>query len=313
MLYVSTRNKTDSFTAHRTLCADRAPDGGLFVPYMIPKYFPDGSFDQIIADVLNLYFYSNLTPRDIELCIGRQPVRLKEMSYRLLVAEFFHNPDGKYQYIEDNLYKKLAGSDMQGEITLWARITIRIALLFAAYSVVADELDDGCDIAVTVGDFTTPLSVWYARQMGLPIGMIICSCNENCAAWDLIQRGEMNTGLAKVDTAMPDLDFSCPQLLECLIYQTLGMDEAVRYSQVCESKGNYSISDDQFSVFSAGLSAAVVSRDRIGGLISNVRSACDYRLTDRAAISYGGMQDYRARTGESKKTMIFMDSVPSCT
>ena len=36
MLYISSRNRTDSFTANRTICSNTAPDGGLYIPYQIP-------------------------------------------------------------------------------------------------------------------------------------------------------------------------------------------------------------------------------------------------------------------------------------
>ena len=311
MLYVSTRNKTDSFTAHRTLCADRSPDGGLFVPHMIPRFAPNGCFCNIVADVLNLYFSTSLTQRDVELCIGRQPVRGKEMSYRLKILEFFHNPSGTYDYLEDNLYRKLAGADAQDKPTLWARIAIRMALLVAVCADITKEEYDEFDVSVNVGDFTTPMAVWYVREMGLPIGTIICCCNENGATWDLIRRGEMHTGSATVNTGMPELDYGSPTALECLIYHKLGFDESIRYVQMCMQKRDYAIEKDQLATLSCGLSATVVSRDRIDGLINNIRTTSGHCLTDRAAISYGGVQDYRSRSGESRNTMIFIDSDPS--
>ena len=36
MLYLSTRNKADSFTAHRVLHSAAAPDGGMFMPMQLP-------------------------------------------------------------------------------------------------------------------------------------------------------------------------------------------------------------------------------------------------------------------------------------
>ena len=41
MLYVTTRNKSDAHTAHNTLIQDRGPEGGLFVPFQLPKLSPE--------------------------------------------------------------------------------------------------------------------------------------------------------------------------------------------------------------------------------------------------------------------------------
>ena len=95
MLYVSTRNKMDSYTAYRTLHEEYAPDGGQFVPFRIPSFtneereaLQEKSFSQIVADILNLFFAARLTGWDVECCIGRNPVRLERMNHRLIVAEW---------------------------------------------------------------------------------------------------------------------------------------------------------------------------------------------------------------------------------
>ena len=36
MLYVTTRNKNDAYTAHKTLTTDRGVNGGFFVPFQLP-------------------------------------------------------------------------------------------------------------------------------------------------------------------------------------------------------------------------------------------------------------------------------------
>ena len=67
MLYVTTRNKTDAHTAHKTLTSDRGADGGLYVPFQIPvisKEYIDGFYnidenarifetDQFVLEVSN--------------------------------------------------------------------------------------------------------------------------------------------------------------------------------------------------------------------------------------------------------------------
>ena len=56
MLYVSTRNTTDSYTAYRVLHEDYAPDGGVFAPYRLPifsseehKSFCEKTFGERVA------------------------------------------------------------------------------------------------------------------------------------------------------------------------------------------------------------------------------------------------------------------------
>ena len=316
MLYISSRNKMDAFTSNRALCEDRAPDGGLYIPYQIPQVemaqlnkMREATFCENVADILNLFFSVKLTSWDVECAIGRMPVRLMEMSHRLITAECFHNPENTYTYLERGLYRQLRQRE-SGTITAWARIAIRISVLFALYAIMPETARDSFDVAVTTGDFSVPMAVWYAREMGLPIRMIICCCNENGATWDLIQRGEFNAGMPLVDTAMPELDHSSPEHIEQLVYHTLGYDRTEAFNAVCQKRGTFRLEEDEFKVLGEGLAAAVVGRNRITDTIRSVHRTNQYFVSPHTAIIYGGLQDYRSRSGESRYTLILADRSP---
>ena len=82
-MYLSTRNKTDSFTAHRVLHSGNAPDGGMFLPMQIPELdefvlsdYEHMSFSEVTASILNLFFGTNLSGWDVDFAVGRQAVEL---------------------------------------------------------------------------------------------------------------------------------------------------------------------------------------------------------------------------------------------
>ena len=63
MLYVTTRNKYDTYTAYKANQSDRGPDDGLYLPFRFPELsqeeiqgLAEQSFCQRIANVLNLFF-----------------------------------------------------------------------------------------------------------------------------------------------------------------------------------------------------------------------------------------------------------------
>lgn len=317
MLYISSRNKTDSFTSYRTLCNDNAPDGGLFLPYQLPHI--DGaalqkmcicSFGENVAQILKLFFSAKLTAWDVECCIGRVPVRISPMNHRILCAECFHNPQNSYNYLVDSLYRYLT-QGKSNKPTTWAKIAIQIAVLFGLYALMPEEVRENVDISLTAGDFSSPMAAWYARKMGLPIRKIICCCNENGAAWDLIQRGEFNTGMPMVDTGMQELDQPCPEQIERLMYHTLGFDKTQEYNAVCNKKGVIHLDEDAFAQLSSGFAAAVVGRDRILSTVRSVYRSNGYFISPVTAIAYGGLQDFRAKSGESRHTLILADHAPS--
>ena len=193
MLYVTTRNKNDAHTAHKTLTSDRGADGGFFVPFQMPVLsedeidaLKDKTFGQCVADILNLFFSARLDGWDVDFAIGRYPIKLVPMSHRIVVAETWNNPDWDFARMVRNLSSRIRGAeDKQGVPSNWAWIAIRVATLFGLFGELFRQgmFDSGkaIDVAVPTGDFSAPIAVWYAKEMGLPIGNIICGCK----LWDM--------------------------------------------------------------------------------------------------------------------------------
>ena len=74
MLYATTRNAREAYTAQRALTENRGPDGGLYVPFREPDLSGEmlGSLLEMpardcMAQVLNLLFRKQLTGWDVEL------------------------------------------------------------------------------------------------------------------------------------------------------------------------------------------------------------------------------------------------------
>ena len=310
MLYVSTRNVTDTYTAYHALHEERAPDGGHYVPFHIPVFSDDElsemktqSAGDVIARLLNLLFGLHLSGWDVEYAIGRQPFRLETTSQRFAVAELWRNPQGTYQYLTRNLYSLMTGGNSRVP-SGWAEIAIKIAVLFCVYAAMDTVPEQGFDVAVTTGDFSDIVAIEYAAAMGLPVNMTLCACNENSAVWDFINRGEFNTNATIVKTDLPQLDISQPVYLECFILKRLGADEVQRYLDACRRKATYYIDETQLEMLNKGLFAAVVSSNRVETIASSMYRMNQYIIDPYTAVAYGGLQDYRARTGVSNMTLI---------
>jgi len=221
VLYVTTRSDTDHYTANRALMEMRAPDGGLYLPMQIPCWSPEQiqdmknhTFFENFAQILNGFFSVHLSDWDVKICFGRNPIAIVSVGPRISVAEFWHSLDSSYQAVAKRIYNKMSGS-VGDTPTHWASIAIRIAALFALFA------EDGfpeepVDIALTSDSLDTPIAVWYARRMGLPLGKIHYACNENDAVWDLLQRGMY---------APQSWEQESPSGLELLIAATLGGKE----------------------------------------------------------------------------------------
>ena len=305
MLYVTTRNDHDAFTAYRTLGEGRGPDRGLFVPFQMPRLSPEEidslqfkSFSQCVADVLNLFFNARLDAWDVEFCIGRYPARMVPMAKKIMVGEAWHNPDFNLARIVRNISGRIRGNDdTNGLPTNWAWITVRIAMMFGMYGELRrlGHCSDPIDIAMPSGDFAGPMSAWYAREMGLPIRNIICGCDENDAAWELLHNGSISL----------DPTMHIPSDLERLIAAVLGKQEALRYAYCMENGMAYV----PFDPNGLGIMVSVISWQRRESIIYNLYKSSTYILDPGSAMAYGALQDHRS----SLNCLIFTECSPICS
>lgn len=310
MLYVTTRDRSDAFTAYRTLASDTAPDGGLYIPYVLPtlereeiREMSNMSFSEIVANILNIFFSAKLTAWDVDFCIGKNPLKTAPVGRKIIVAELWRNPSADYSHFVKNIYTRLY-SEQRNAPTSWLKIAVKIAVTFATYAelVRSGALEsDKLDIAVLLDDMTDPLAAYYAKKMGLPIGNIVMCCDDNSGIWDLLNRGEIGTALLDKDRRLG---------LERLICEVCGKEEALRYKTAAEKSGLYILPEELTDTFCDGLHAAVIGKNRIETVVSSVYRNNNYAMDARTAICFGGLQDYRAKVGESKLTLMFSEQAP---
>lgn len=319
MLYVTTRNRHDAYTAHRALHEERAPDGGSFLPFRMPtcdqallEDWSKKSFGQVAAEVMNMLLPTNVTGWDVEFSVGRHPARLVKMGRRVTVVQLWRNPGEDYAYFEKALARLVyKDNTVPSE---WVRMAIRMsALAGLVLQFLRDEQgnEETVDVAVNAYDFFTPMAVWYLRQMGFPIGRIICSCDENAAVWDLLHMGETRTDIAALKTGTVGVDAALPPQMERLICATLGQEEALRFSGVCAHGDVYTVPAEKQKLLQSGLYAAAVSNRRTDDLIQSVYTTNGCVVAPQTAKSYGGLLDYRAKTGESRRTLVLEDRNPA--
>lgn len=324
MLYVTTRNNGDVYTANRALLDNRSSDGGLYVPFRLPVLsqneiaaLGEKSFSACVADTLNLLFNTRLSGWDVEFCVGRFPVRLKNLSQKMIVAESWHNPNWRFEWMVSALVGQIR-KEAPGPLACgtWAEIGVRMAVLVGIFGELiragVASAEKKVDISAVSGDFSPPMSAWYAREMGLPIGNIICCCNENNGIWDLMHHGQLRTDLISIPTNTPDADVALPVGLERLVFAAGGSGEVQRYLACCRRGGMYCPDDLVLNKLRRGLFVSVVSQPRVLSTIPRVYGTNQYLLSPYGALAYAGLQDYRAKAGESRYALVLTESNPCC-
>lgn len=294
----------------------RGPDGGFFLPFRHPKFSEEEleamarkSFGQCVAEVLNRLFNTRLTGWDIDFCCGRAPVRLTSLRHKILIAEAWHTPTGTFSHVTNALAQRLRGNTDQ--VSDWMEIAIRAAVLFGLFGELKRKGIDRADISVVSGDFTLPISAWYARHWGLPVGRILCCCNENNSLWELFCHGQLRTDSISIPTMIPEADVALPTELERLIYDIGGISEAKQFLDCCRRGTPYCPGDSILSKLRNGMYVSVVSSHRLETTIPSVYRTHRYLMTPCTALAYAGLLDYRAKTGETGPVLVWTEESPA--
>lgn len=322
MLYVTTRNHRDSFTAQRALTEQRGPDGGLYIPFRVNPFPSEEvealaklSFNQCVARILNYLFHSRVSDSDLDYCVGSRPVHLEPMSHRIVMGECWHSSGKAFSRMVRNLSGLLrADGNSSVQPGKWLETGVRIAVLFGIYGELLRSgglnTDKSFDISVASGDFSAPMSAWYARAWGLPVGNIVCCCSENSAVWELIYHGQLRTDALSACTAAPEAAAALPEGLECLISSACGEEEALRFVEAWRMGKVYCPRESALQRIRKGMHVSVISEDRMLSTIPSVYATNSYLLSPGAAIAYAGLLDYRVRTGETRCGLVFAERNP---
>lgn len=315
MLYVTTRDNRDPYTSYRVLMEQRSPEGGYYLPFHHPRFSGEEieallnkPFGACIAEIVNLLFNARLTGWDIDFFCSRSPVHLRSLGHKVIVAEGWHTPTGEFDQIAKTIVERLCGENHR--ISDWMNIAVRSAVWFGIFGQLKRQGICQADISVVSGDFTLPISAWYARHWGLPIGRILCCCNENNAVWELFAHGQMRTDGVSAVTAVPAADYSVPFALERLAYEAGGIPEAARYLDACRRGMPYSPGDSVLSKLRQGLYAVVISSHRLETTIPSVYRSHGYAMTPETALAFAGAQDYRAKTGQTDPIIVWAEEDP---
>lgn len=176
-----------------------------------------------------------------------------------------------------------------------------------------DKLSDGerMNVVVPTGNFGNILAAFYAKQMGVPIGKLICASNENKVLYDFFTTGRYDRNREFVLTSSPSMDILISSNLERLIYRIVGED-AIKNAELMDSlasTGSYEITEqmrEQLSDFYGNYASEEETAARIRSMYENT----GYILDTHTAVASAVYQKYVAETKDETVTVIASTASP---
>ncbi len=198
----------------------------------------------------------------------------------------------------------------------WGRLVPQIVYYIAAYTALVEQeeiqMGETVNVAVPTGNFGNILAAYYAKQMGLPIGKLICASNRNKVLTDFINTGVYDRNREFFTTSSPSMDILISSNLERLLYELSGRDDG----EIREWFGKLS-ADGKYQVPAAVLTK--LQEEFAGGFCDDADTAktigdtfqeYGYLCDTHTAVAVRVWEDYVKNTGDDTKTIIASTASP---
>ncbi|MDD3279510.1 MAG: threonine synthase [Lachnospiraceae bacterium] len=194
------------------------------------------------------------------------------------------------------------------------RLVPQVVYYVYAYASMVREgaIKDGepMNVVVPTGNFGNILAAYYAKNMGLPIGKLICASNENKVLFDFFQTGCYDRNREFILTSSPSMDILISSNLERLIYKIAGSEEKNKEMMKALSEtGKYEISEEmkaQLSDFYGNYASEADS----AAVIKKLYEDTGYVIDTHTAVAAAVFQKYQDATGDHTPCVIASTASP---
>ena len=167
------------------------------------------------------------------------------------------------------------------------------------------------NFVVPTGNFGNILAAYYAKNMGIPVGKLICASNENKVLFDFFKTGTYDKNREFVLTSSPSMDILVSSNLERLVFKIAGEDAKATADMMAglANNGRYTITDSmkaQLKDFESGWAG----EDQTFAEIRRVYNKTGYVMDTHTAVASAVYHDYKERTGDNTVTVIASTASP---
>ncbi len=167
------------------------------------------------------------------------------------------------------------------------------------------------NFVVPTGNFGNILAAFYAQNMGVPVGKLICASNENKVLFDFFETGVYDRNREFILTTSPSMDILISSNLERLIYKIAGEDAGTTADMMkaLAESGKYEITPqmrEQMKDFVGGWA----SEEECAAEIKRVYDDSKYVMDTHTAVASAVYHAYKENTGDDTKTVIASTASP---
>lgn len=219
------------------------------------------------------------------------------------VKKAFTDPELKSQLASEGYVFSSANSINIG------RLAPQIVYYFYAYGQMIKagriSVGDKLNFVVPTGNFGNILAGYYAKEMGLPVGKLVCASNENKVLYDFFKTGVYDINRKFILTSSPSMDILISSNLERLLYHlSEDTDKVKGLMEGLGSAGKYEFSEDSCFVGEYSTESETFET------IKSVFEKENYVLDTHTAVAYSGLRKYVGETGDTTPSVVVSTASP---
>ena len=186
-----------------------------------------------------------------------------------------------------------------------ARLAPQITYYYWAYASLVKahglKIGEKVDFIVPTGNFGDILAGFYAKQMGLPVGKLICASNANNVLTDFIRTGVYDKKREFKKTISPSMDILISSNLERLLYLAEGNDDqkVLCYMTQLKETGEYRITDEAHSFIQQNFEGLCYTDEEAKREIKKVFDETGYLIDPHTAVAFCAMEEYKKDNPDS--------------
>lgn len=172
-------------------------------------------------------------------------------------------------------------------------------------------LGDKINVSVPTGNFGNILAAYYAKQMGLPIDVLICASNKNNVLTDFFHSGEYDRNRDFYVTNSPSMDILVSSNLERLLFYITGK-QSNRLQELMtslEKTGVYQLTETEKS-YVKDFFAGFASEAEIESVVKTIFEEDKYVMDPHTAVAKKVVDDYAKVSKNTNKTIIVSTASP---
>lgn len=198
----------------------------------------------------------------------------------------------------------------------WGRVLPQIVYYVSSYcDLVRSEkitLGDTINICVPTGNFGNILAAYYAKEMGVPVGKLICASNSNNVLTDFLKTGVYDSNRQFYNTITPSMDILVSSNLERMLYALSdgNAEEVVGYMNSLSATGRYEVSGEIKAKLHKEFFSGCCDDAQTQKVIERVWREHGYLIDPHTAVAFDVLDQYRSKTGDETPTMVVSTASP---